>query len=87
MKNFTSAVLMLIASSTAVATEQNATGNAPLVLAYNQSTAQDIVPTGGDNSQARAERVLATTLDVVSASLSVELDSFNAPQLPTRNKQ
>ncbi len=87
MKKLTSAVLILIASSAAVAAELEAASNAPLVLAYHQGPAQSTVLPSSEYKQADAERVLETTLDVVSASLSVELDSFSAPQLPINGKR
>lgn len=78
MKTFTSAIALLVASTVATAAEPQA-GTKSLVVAYNEasrvemSTASEPVYV----SEAKTDRVLARTLDVVSASLSVELDNSN----------
>ena len=79
MKNLSSAVLLLLASAWAVAADKEV---ASVVLAYNDTSAPLATEASPEHSKQRAERVLANTLDVVSASLSVELDNFDAPTLP-----
>lgn len=83
MKKLSSAVLLLIASTAALAADQDTASDAPLVLAYSDAIASYAPQNTGEYSSVNAERVLANTLDVVSASLSVALDNFVAPSLPS----
>ncbi|MAY37548.1 MULTISPECIES: hypothetical protein [Spongiibacter] len=84
MKKLTSAILILVASAMATAAEPDAGTKQSLVLAYNDAAIgsndrSDIAVS--HVSEQSAARVLNRTLDVVSASLSVELDSFDMPEL------
>ena len=84
MKKLTSAILILVASAMATAAEPDAGTKQSLVLAYNDAA---IGSNGRSDmavshvSEESAARVLNRTLDVVTASLSVELDSFDMPEL------
>ena len=82
MKKLSSAVLLLIASTAAFAADEDTASGAPLVLAYSEATASYAPENTAVNNTVNAERVLANTLDVVSASLTVALDNFEAPSLP-----
>ena len=87
MKKLTSAILILVASAMATAAEPEAGKKQSLVLAYNDAA---IGSTDRSElavrhvSEESAANVLNRTLDVVSASLSVELDSIAMPELSRR---
>ncbi len=75
MKNLTSAILILVASTMATAAEPEVGANQSLVLAYNQTTDMPKAEAQIEYaSKASADRFLEKTLDVVSATLNVELD-------------
>jgi hypothetical protein len=74
MKNLSTAVLVLLASSLAVAEPEVASSQA-MVLAYNDSS--ELVSQKSTIeyvSQRSADRFLEQTLDLVAASLNVELE-------------
>lgn len=85
MKNVTSAILILVASTMATAAEPTTGTKQPLVLAYNDAAvgSSQSDASAGQVSKESAANVLNRTLDVVSASLSVELDSMTMPELPS----
>jgi|TARA_R110001583_G_scaffold16518_7_gene67624 hypothetical protein len=84
MKKLTSAILILVASTMATAAEPEVGANQSLVLAYNLSTATQIAePKIEYASQASADRFLEKTLDVVSATLNVELDMQTRYTVPS----
>ena len=75
MNKTISAILILVASAAATAAEPNAAASEPMVLAYNQiSNDQPQESAIEYTSPYSAERFLEKNLDVVAASLNVELD-------------
>jgi hypothetical protein len=75
MNKTISAIFILVASAAATAAEPNAAASEPMVLAYNQiSNDQPQESAIEYTSQYSAERFLEKNLDVVAASLNVELD-------------
>ncbi|MFT7404039.1 hypothetical protein [Zhongshania sp.] len=75
MNKTISAILILLASAMATAAEPNTAATEPMVIAYNQiedSKLQE--PTAKLTSKHLAARFLEKNLDVVAASLNLELD-------------
>tara|TARA_R110001592_G_scaffold1874_20_gene11510 strand:+ start:32283 stop:32549 length:267 start_codon:yes stop_codon:yes gene_type:complete len=75
MNKTISAILILLASAMATAAEPNTAATEPMVIAYNQiedSKLQE--PTVKLTSEHSAARFLEKNLDVVAASLNLELD-------------
>ena len=75
MNKTISAILILLASAMATAAEPNTAAAEPMVIAYNQiedSKLQE--PTVKLTSEYSAARFLEKNLDVVAASLNLELD-------------
>jgi hypothetical protein len=75
MNKTISAILILLASTMATAAAPNTAATEPMVIAYNQiedSKLQE--PVVKLTSQSSAARFLERNLDVVAASLNLELD-------------
>jgi hypothetical protein len=90
MKQVTSAILLLVASTLAAAVEPVSGTNQSLVVAYNNSQASNNVAVEATETEALAskqetKRVLEKTLDVVSAQLSVEIETPFDKQFIARN--
>ncbi|MEX1667988.1 hypothetical protein AB4876_03640 [Zhongshania guokunii] len=76
MNRLTSAILILVASTMATAAEPEVGANQSLVLAFNTSTDTQPQERKAEYvSQHSANRFLEKNLDVVSATLNVELDA------------
>ena len=75
MNKAISAVLILVASATAIAAEPNVAVSEPMVLAYNQTNdSKPQEPAVEYTNKNSAARFLEKNLDVVAASLNLELD-------------
>jgi hypothetical protein len=75
MNRTISAVLILLASTMATAAEPNTAATEPMVIARNQIEDSKLpAPAVKLTSQHSAERFLKKNLDVVAASLSLELE-------------
>ena len=75
MNKTISAIFILAASAMATAAEPNATDSEPMILAYNQVNSLKLPEANIEyTSQRSAERFLEQNLDVVAASLNVELE-------------
>lgn len=75
MNKTISAVLILVASATAIAAEPNVAVTEPMVLAYNQTNdSKPLEPAVEYTSENSAARFLEKNLDVVAASLNLALD-------------
>ncbi|MBB5187897.1 MULTISPECIES: hypothetical protein [Zhongshania] len=84
MKNLTSAILILVASTMATAAEPEVGANQSLVLAYNKTAELQKADAPIEYaSKASADRFLEKTLDVVSATLNVELDMQTRYTVPS----
>lgn len=82
------ATLLLLSSTLTLAAEPASSQQETVALAYNSSSSEIALNNRKaaplqDVSQASTDRVLARTLDTVSASLSVELEQRIAGELPT----
>ena len=75
MNKTISAIFILVASTMATAAEPNIADSEPMVLASNQVNSAKLPDANIEyTSQRSAERFLEQNLDVVAASLNVELE-------------
>lgn len=84
MNKTISAILILFASAMATAAEPNTAATEPMVIAYNQIEDNKLQePAVKLTSQHSAERFLEKNLDIVAASLNLELDDkINSAMTP-----